>query len=121
MISDEEQSRCICADGYFLMIATSSCEKCPYDCLTCHENRCLTCDTPIPSYFRVLNMATGRCECQAMNDQGLVFYDNFNERKCNLCNSRCRSCKGPEIFDCLTCAPLRVLKNGYCRCQENLI
>lgn len=58
-----------------------------------------------------------------MSANGVGLYDDYNlqQKNCVMCNSRCKTCRGPEITDCLSCAPRRTLSNGMCRCDDNLI
>lgn len=118
LVPGEDRTKCVCASNHYLVAPTQSCSICPYDCLTCNGNVCLTCDTPVPTTFRTLNRASSRCECLS---PGL--YDDVGRqaRTCVRCNVRCRTCVGPEMTQCTSCPPSRTLNNGICRCNANFV
>jgi len=96
MVPSEDKKSCICAIGKYLVAPSQTCEACPYDCLTCNGNQCLTCDTIPPTSMRTLNTQTKRCECPAVG----YFDDKISQRTCIKCNFRCRTCSGPEVTQC---------------------
>lgn len=118
LIAGDTKRSCVCALGNYLVVPTQKCEACPYHCLTCNGNVCLTCDTVTKTTFRILNLVSRKCECPLVG-----YYDDSQRmlRSCVACNLRCRTCSGPKANECLTCKNDRTLSAGICQCNSNFV
>jgi len=87
-----------------------TCEKCEIGCLMCSNSKdyCFACDI---NFFLLFEQNKCIENCPLEN-----YYADINTRKCSKCNVICKSCKGPQINDCLSCDldSGLILKNGYC-------
>lgn len=118
MIPSPDKRSCICAIGRYLVAPTEICDVCPFDCLTCNGNICLTCDTNPQTTYRTLNPQTNRCECPVFG----YYDDKLSQRRgCVQCNARCQTCTGSLITQCTSCPANRILQNNMCVCQTNFV
>lgn len=109
----------LCAGGCqprsFASIQTSTCQPCPYDCLTCnYKGLCLSCST---TDFRILSTVTSRCVPIP------TYFDNKTSvcapcaTGCNLCVSEtyCINCLSGFFlngnFSCLANCPINFYKD----------
>jgi hypothetical protein len=76
-----------------------NCITCHPSCLTCKgpkDSDCLTCDTTIPSTFRVLYEGQ-KCRCKD------GYTPNSTTGKCDPCHTSCLICATSDAAGCLTC------------------
>lgn len=118
-VVDPSSGNCVCAARHYLDTVKNICQPCGYDCMTCSQaDKCLTCDNSMLQTKRKLTN-TGRCECPAVG-----YYDNkaAEDIVCQSCHTKCLTCNGPYIHDCLTCSGFKeVDSNGFCVCKNGYI
>ena len=83
-----------CPPRYYPSLQTSTCQLCPYDCLTCDSSgNCISCDT---LDHRMLFSNISRCQATPN------FYDNKSQI-CLPCPKTCLLCQS-ETY-CISCRP----------------
>ncbi|NXB01917.1 PCSK5 convertase, partial [Cnemophilus loriae] len=136
-----------CSSGYYLDLSTESgyksCKRCDASCLDCSgqgDRNCTSC----PSGY---NLDTGVCVvgtvCKDATEESwaeggfcmLVKKNNLCQRKvlqqlccrtweylddsqeCQLCETSCQKCTGPQSDNCISCPLTRVFDDGSCVMQ----
>ncbi|CAD8081934.1 unnamed protein product [Paramecium primaurelia] len=97
---------CLCKDGYYELDNEPQCKKCPFPCINCEKDKCLSCVDD-----RELEL--GKCNCR----QG---YQDINKQCMLICHSTCLTCDGNFESNCLSCDSQinRYLVDKQCLCKN---
>jgi hypothetical protein len=83
-----------------------ACGECPADCQACSSmTECTSCK---PSY----SLHGGSCNLDLNCPAGQ--YTDAGLKACAACPSSCASCTGPDLSQCVTCAPTLSFNDGFC-------
>lgn len=83
-----------------------TCGECPAECTACKSTtECTGC---VPSYI----LRAGKCNLDLNCPEGK--YTDSALKACVPCHATCASCTGPAASDCVTCASLYSLNDGFC-------
>ena len=86
-----------CPEGTFLSNNNKTCEECKSTCLTCKNSQtCESCGSQL--YFQKEEK-----KCVAKENCYIGTYGDDTTRKCELCDSTCKTCNGPSSQNCLSC------------------
>jgi hypothetical protein len=103
---------CKCTNTNTFLNSLGVCEQCHQSCAQCTgplETDCTWC--PVQS---TLNSLLGKCSCNEF-----YYLDvSSSPTKCSACFETCKTCKGPNSNDCMTCKPTFIkLSSGECVCE----
>ncbi|KAL4454555.1 hypothetical protein ABPG74_021760 [Tetrahymena malaccensis] len=115
IINSQNNTLCICDDGYYEDKLTLQCMKCNNKCLTCNgplELDCLSCNQNRQFINQVFQI-NGQCQCP----QG--YLDNETTFQCIQCSNTCLKCSGNKNY-CTACKLNAFLNSlGVCTCKQN--
>ena len=97
-----------CDTGFFLDPSSNNCVSCGSGCNACTATACTTClpgTVPHPSDPTVCIASTSTTCGKGTFQSGT---------SCQVCNSLCEECNGPNQTDCTECLPTAYLRGGQC-------
>lgn len=116
MTLSEYPGQCSCDTGYFISNKSHLiCQKCHESCQSClgiFDSDCITCK----NYERMPQNTPTKCECAANQ-----YVESNNPFICDICDSSCSSCFGPNANECLTCSDLIITfdaSHPFCVCID---
>ena len=84
---------------------------CDASCLTCatynDPTQCITCKAGL--FLQNSTLASSSCLLTCSNGT----YPENSNWTCNLCHQDCKTCRGPGLYNCLSCNPGKFLQNEY--------
>eukprot|EP00828_Plagiopyla_frontata_P040220 TRINITY_DN538_c0_g1_i2.p1 TRINITY_DN538_c0_g1~~TRINITY_DN538_c0_g1_i2.p1 ORF type:complete len:1831 (+),score=273.59 TRINITY_DN538_c0_g1_i2:3-5495(+) len=115
-IASATRFACICLKTDKYIDSAGLCQDCHFTCQTCSgpsQNDCLTCNASLQRVALALNKT---CPCA----EG--YYQKDSEWQCQQCHYTCKTCSGPEKYQCSSCNEAlnwkAVSTQGTCQCKD---
>ena len=99
-----------CDTGFFLDPSSNNCVSCGSGCKACTATACTTC---LPGTVPLTGSPTV-CAPAVSTTCGKGTFQSGTGTSCQVCNSLCQECNGPNQTDCTECLPNAFLFGGRC-------